>query len=143
MKLCIDHVVLWVADAARSLAFYEDVLGLAPVRKEEFLAGKVGFPSVRLSDESILDLFPRKAVPMLEAAMASAGGTAGSAGHPLNHVCLATDEASFDAISAKLVARGIHATGVLPNQFGARGLAPRALYFQDPDGNVVEIRHYD
>jgi catechol-2,3-dioxygenase len=27
--------------------------------------------------------------------------------------------------------------------YGARGWAPEAFYFADPDGNVIEARHYE
>ena len=33
-------------------------LGLKGERVEEFRAGKVGFPSVRINDDTIIDLFP-------------------------------------------------------------------------------------
>jgi catechol 2,3-dioxygenase-like lactoylglutathione lyase family enzyme len=46
----MDHIVLNVADAERSVAFYRDVLGLAIERLEEWRAGKVGFPSARVSE---------------------------------------------------------------------------------------------
>lgn len=55
MSLSLDHVVLWVADPLRSLEFFESVVGLAPVRVAEFRAGQAPFPSVRVSDVTILD----------------------------------------------------------------------------------------
>jgi hypothetical protein len=39
MQAKLDHVVLWVADPLRSLEFYEQVVGLAPVRADEFREG--------------------------------------------------------------------------------------------------------
>ena len=44
----LDHIVLNVGDIQRSLKFYTDVLGLQAERLDEFKAGKVGFPSVRI-----------------------------------------------------------------------------------------------
>lgn len=58
MPITIDHIVLWVADPVRSVEFYGRVLGAAPVRLDEFRAGTARFPSVRLSDVTILDLAP-------------------------------------------------------------------------------------
>ena len=55
----LDHVVLWVHDPVASADFYEKAVGLRPLRLTEFSAGKVSFPSVRLNDETILDLMPR------------------------------------------------------------------------------------
>jgi hypothetical protein len=30
----------------------------------------------------------------------------------------------------------------MQQSFGARGLAPEAFYFKDPDNNVIEARYY-
>ncbi len=54
----LDHIVLNVGDIHRSLKFYTDVLGLQAERLDEFKAGKVGFPSVRINGDTIIDLFP-------------------------------------------------------------------------------------
>ena len=54
----LDHIVLNVGDIDRSLKFYIEVLGLQPERLDEFKAGKVGFPSVRINADTIIDLFP-------------------------------------------------------------------------------------
>lgn len=47
MDACVDHIVLWVEDPLRSVAFYQDVLGAAGVRLGEYEAGQASFPSVR------------------------------------------------------------------------------------------------
>ena len=80
MALHIDHVVLWVEDARRALHFYTSVVGLPSVRAEEFAAGKSPFPSVRVSEGSILDLVPIAIVPFAVAATGEAKPTA--AGKP-------------------------------------------------------------
>ena len=51
-----DHLVLVCADVERTLAWYTDVLGLTPVRVEQWRQGEVPFPSVRISDATIIDL---------------------------------------------------------------------------------------
>ncbi len=41
----IDHIVLWVSDQKRSLDFFVNVVGLDPVRAQEFAEGGAGFTS--------------------------------------------------------------------------------------------------
>jgi glyoxylase I family protein len=143
MIVSLDHVVLWVEDPLRSVAFYEGVVGLAGVRVDEFRAGKAPFPSVRISEGAILDLMAKRMAPMLNAmASAKAPVTASSAGHPVNHVCLAMSEAEYTALRARLTAHGIDTSAQMTGSFGARGFAPQAYYFHDPDGNVLEARYY-
>ncbi len=133
----IDHVVLWVEDPAASVKFFVEVVGCQPVRLEEFTERKVGFPSVRLADDAIIDLMPKAAVPMIE----KIPGAAGTAGHKTNHVCLAMTKAEYDALRGRLAARGI-TPHVATDQYGARGRAPEVFYFRDLDGNVLEARYY-
>ena len=38
----IDHIVLWVSDQKRSLDFFVNVVGLDPVRAQEFAEGGAG-----------------------------------------------------------------------------------------------------
>jgi len=137
MKL--DHVVLWVEDPLRSVEFFEKVVGLTPVRVEEFVAKKVLFPSVRIDDSTVIDLFPVSAAPMINAIP----GAAGTAGHKTNHVCLAMTKAEYEALEQRLELHGTKAGRHMDNQFGARGFATRAYYFRDPDGNVLEARYYE
>ncbi|MFI0743132.1 VOC family protein [Streptomyces sp. NPDC021100] len=116
-----DHLVLNVTDVERSLAFYTGPLGLEPVRVDEWRAGKVPFPSVRVSAGTIIDLFQR-----------DRGET------NVDHFCLVVepldwqqviDAGTFDVVSGP------------SNNFGARGQA-ESLYVRDPDGNTIELRWY-
>jgi catechol 2,3-dioxygenase-like lactoylglutathione lyase family enzyme len=56
----MDHIVLNVPDINRSLAFYMDVLGLEPERLDQVRRGEITFPSVRVSADTVIDLFPMK-----------------------------------------------------------------------------------
>lgn len=103
----LDHVVLWVRDPVASADFYEKTVGLAPVRVAEYAEGKAPFPSVRLNEETILDLM---ALPMA-AYMNMIPGAGDSAGHPVNHVCLSLQEADFDALHARLEERSVPSRG--------------------------------
>lgn len=134
----VDHVVFWVEDPIRSVEFYETVLGFQGVRVEEFRQGKVSFPSVRISDECIIDLMPKTMAPFLN----GMPGALGSAGNKTNHFCLAMARSDYSALLAKLEPLGAVAM-TLTNSFGARGQAPEAFYFTDPDGNVLEARYYE
>jgi catechol 2,3-dioxygenase-like lactoylglutathione lyase family enzyme len=137
--MMLDHVVLWVDDPLRSLDFFEKVVGLAPVRVAEWQTKQAAFPSVRVSAETIIDLAPRTLVPAIDAIP----GGKGTAGHPTNHVCLAMSRAEYEALEQRLAASGTPVGHHMTNQTGARGIAPRAFYFRDPDGNVLEARYYD
>lgn len=135
----LDHVVLWVRDPVAAADFYDKAVGMEPVRVAEFAAGKAPFPSVRLNDETIFDLMPLTAAER----MAMVPGAAESAGHPVNHVCLALPTDDFDALRTRLQERTAPVSDIAHDSFGARGKARRSFYFRDPDGNVFEARHYD
>jgi glyoxylase I family protein len=126
----LDHIVLWTKDPRAAVDFYTTVVGLAPVRWREFEAGEAPFPSVRVCEDSIIDLMP---VQMAK----------GDAGRPVNHVCLALSQAEYDALDARLQAAAVDISARMDHNFGARGWAPQAFYFSDLDGNVVEARYYE
>ncbi|MEV5984225.1 VOC family protein [Streptomyces sp. NPDC052051] len=137
-RLVLDHVVLWVRDPVAAAGFYEETVGLEPLRVDEFAAGKAPFPSVRINEESILDLAPLS----LMDGMRMLPGAAESAGHPVNHVCLALSGDGFEALRTRLEDRAVPVSDLSYDSFGARGPARRSFYFRDPDGNVIEARHY-
>jgi catechol 2,3-dioxygenase-like lactoylglutathione lyase family enzyme len=129
----LDHIVLNVSDIDRSLSFYTDVLGLKGERVEEFKSGKVGFPSVRINDGTIIDLFPTKQ------AVSAAEGKKNSGN--LNHFCMVVGAEDFAGITDYLAAKKIAVREGPVSRWGARGRAT-SVYFLDPDGNEVEIRCY-
>ena len=116
-----DHLVLRCGDVERTLAWYVDVLGLEPVRVEEWRRGEVPFPSVRASEATIIDLVAGPA-------------TDGR----LDHLCLEVDPTDLTALAE---AHDLHVLeGPVP-RFGARGTGT-SIYVRDPDGLTVELRHY-
>ena len=118
----LDHIVLNVADVERSLAWYIDLVGMAPVRVDEWRRGEVFFPSVRVNEATIIDLL----------AVAPSGTN-------VDHLCVVVDPADIDAIAADERFTVIDGPGT---RFGARGDG-RSVYVKDPDGNTVEFRSYD
>ncbi len=123
----LDHIVLNVKDIDRALAFYGEVLGLKIERLDEFRAGKIGFPSVRINQDTIIDLFPAKEPP------ARPGN--------LNHFCLVVGKEDFSGIVDYLNERGVKIHNGPISRWGARGRAT-SVYFHDPDENEIEIRCY-
>lgn len=120
--LGFDHLVIVSADVERSLGFYCGVLGLVPVRVDEWRRGEVLFPSVRVTDTTIIDLL---------------AGT--RTGTNIDHLCFVIDTDELDAIAADPAISV--AAGPTDGLFGAQGLA-RSLYVHDPDGNLIELRCY-
>lgn len=135
----LDHVVLWTKNPGISMDFYSRVVGLTPVRFEGFQAGEAPFPSVRVSEDSMIDLLPMDSISATE----SLTKVGGSAGHPVNHVCLALSKSEYDALDRRLQEEGVDTSARLDRTYGARGWAPQGYYFADPDGNVVEARYYE
>ncbi|WP_030669218.1 VOC family protein [Streptomyces sp. NRRL B-1347] len=123
--IALDHIVLNVADVERSLAFYTGPLGLEPVRVEEWRAGKVSFPSVRVSASTIIDLFPASDTE--------------SRGSNVDHICLAVEPLDWQEVIDSGQFTVLDGPG---KRFGARGTG-LSLYVQDPDGNTVELRWYE
>lgn len=116
----LHHVSLVVADTARALAFYRDLLGLAPVARPD-----LGYPGAWLAlGERQLHLLE---VPNPDPV----------AGRPLHvgrdrHLAFTVDD--LDACAARLEGAGIGCT---------RSRSGRAaLFCRDPDGNGIEIIEY-
>ena len=137
----LDHAVLWVESAKRALEFYVTVLGLEAVRTEDFAEGRTRFPSVRVNETTIFDLMERS--ELLSLVQDSTGGGDDIGGTAINHLCLSMSASEYDSVSARLVARGVKLKPGGENAFGAQGQAVRSVYFNDPDGNILEIRYYD
>ena len=117
----LDHLVLNVADTERSLAFYLHELGLAPVRVDEWRRGEVFFASVRVDDATIIDLLETP-----------------PDGRNVDPFCIVIAARDLQALAGS----GRFDVVDGPDQrYGAQGDGT-SLYVRDPDGNVVELRHY-
>lgn len=122
--IAMDHIVLRVSDVERSLNWYTEMLGLAPVRADEWRRGECPFPSVRISADTIIDLID---------------GDVDHDARNLDHFCVVVSAESMDEV------RRSGAYDIVRDPdfalFGARGMAD-GLYIRDPDGNEIELRAY-
>jgi len=117
----LDHIVLRTADTERSLAWYTQVLGLEAERAEEWRRGEAPFPSVRISADTIIDLFQVERT-----------------GENMHHLCLVMASDDWEAM---LAAGDIPLESGPTKVFGARGTG-ESIYTRDPDANLVELRRY-
>ena len=117
----IDHYVLHVADAERSVAWYGEILGLQPERLEEWRAGKVLFVSLRVDPTTIIDLLQTERT-----------------GENVNHVAFVVDDVDLDELAASGT---VEVDSGPADLWGAQGTG-RGLYIRDPDRNLVELRTY-
>ncbi|MFB9849340.1 VOC family protein [Micromonospora andamanensis] len=116
-----DHLVLNVEDVERSLAFYSTMFGLETIRADEWRAGRAGFPSVRISPDTIIDLVQRR-----------------RGESNVDHICLVVEPLDWQDV----IAAGVFTVLEGPvRRSGARGEGI-SLYIQDPDRNTVELRWY-
>ncbi len=117
----IDHIVLTVRSVARSMTFYESVLGMRPV---EFKPGRF---ALHFGQQKInLHEFGTAVDPNVLHA------TPGSA-----DICFRTETLLFDAIK-HLKMHGVPLVQGPVKAAGAR--APlQSIYFHDPDANLIEL----
>lgn len=70
---------------------------------------------------------------------ARGGAPAGVEGRNVDHLCLRIDPFDETALRAHLARFGIAPMGPAEINFGAEGDG-LSLYFQDPDGNTIELK---
>jgi catechol-2,3-dioxygenase len=119
----LDHVSLNVSDRPRSIAWYRDVLGLEPkneARRDDWpvFMGEMGV---------CIALFQADAEPSPPRGSEPAG---------LRHVAFMVAKTDLDAAQAHLTERDVDF------RFEDHGNA-HSVYFDDPDGNVIELTTYE
>jgi len=115
----LDHVVLRVADMARAVAFYEEVLGLHVERRLE----SIGLVQLR-AGAAMIDLVPRTEDEDM--------------GRNMDHFAVQIAEMDVPALTAHLRRHGID-PGEVRRRYGAEGYGS-SIYITDPDGNTVELK---
>lgn len=120
----LDHLVLTVADVARSIDFYTRVLGMEAITFGE------GRKALRFGSQKI-NLHQLGAEVLPNAARATAGSA---------DLCLLTDT-PLPQVLAELAAHQIEAISDIVPRTGAVG-AIESVFLRDPDGNLLEISRY-
>ena len=123
----LDHIVIKTENIDKLIDFYRDTLGMEILREDEFRAGKVGFPSVRVSGEIILDLSPASEVDLATPNM--------------DHFCLVLEPTDMEGLRLDLKAKGIQVDPDVHPAFGAQGMGQQ-FKIVDPLGNKIELRCY-
>lgn len=120
----IDHIVLTVADIAKTIEFYTTVLGLElETFKENRKALKFGTQKINLHQKG--NEFEPKALHP----------TTGSA-----DLCFITIT-PIEEVLLELKAKGIPVVEGIVDRTGANGLI-ESVYIRDPDNNLIELSNY-
>ena len=120
------ETALYVDDMARSVAFFRDVLMLSPMLEGDRLT------AFDAGGRGVLLIFKRGASA---ADMRIANGiVAGDDGSGPLHMAFAIAEESYDEWHRHLTDAGVKIRGEMNWQRGGR-----SLYFEDPDGHVLEM----
>ncbi len=121
----LDHLVLTVADVARSAAWYREVLGMRP---QTFGGNRTALLFGPPGEEQKINLHPAEAPFTPHAARPTPGSA---------DLCLRID-GPIEAVIAQLKARGAAILEGPVTRTGARGPL-RSVYLRDPDGNLIEL----
>lgn len=114
----IDHVVLRVHDLDAMIRFYEQALGCEVERRLE----KLQLVQLRAGD-CLLDLVKSDAP---------------RGGANMDHLCFRIEPFDLAAIAHALQPFGI-VPGEVVQRYGAEGDGP-SVYFNDPEGNQIELK---
>jgi catechol 2,3-dioxygenase-like lactoylglutathione lyase family enzyme len=126
----MDHIVLRVRDREAALRFYGDLLGMEKLRVPEWREGKVGFPSVRVSQGTLIDLAPQTEDTPKDGSHRN-----------LDHFCLEVAPGSWEGLLEELRRAGVIPTDEPRSRWGAQGRGT-SVYIHDPDGNQLELKKY-
>ncbi|MGQ0602737.1 MAG: VOC family protein [Anaerolineales bacterium] len=136
MTLHVMHlaeVAFRVADLARALAFYQDVLGLEIVRAYPTMvflkAGELDSPLGRGGHPQLLVLFDRQV--QLDIALTT-----------LDHIAFEIPLEQYSTERQRLEQFGLELTERIWRGEYA-WLRARSLFFDDPDGNTIELIAHD
>lgn len=133
--ILLDHIALNAIDVEETVNFYRDLLAVPVDRWQQFVDGEVKFPSLRLSETLIIDVFP----PSMWQAPEQAASTVFVPN--LSHFCLTVSPEQWQQIAKRASSQNIEIIKGPGTYWGAQGNGT-SIYFKDPAGNIVEIRKY-
>lgn len=133
MKIDLDHIVLNVKDIKASIEFYTKIIGLESERYKEYLDGKAPFPSLRVNQATVIDLFPPER--WLKNNSLSERFT------NLNHYCLSLEHEQWLKLSERLKENNVLIHRGPTDNWGAKGIGI-SIFIYDIDGNEIEFRYY-
>jgi len=125
MTVQIDHLILMVNDRQQSIDFFTNIIGLT------YDGERDPFSVIRVTEDLTLQLAP--------------WGTSGG-----EHLAFSMSEPEFDDAFARIRSAGIpygdsfHSVGNMQgpgDEAGSRGPG-KAVYLNDPNEHLIEIRHY-
>ena len=126
MGIFLDHTIVKVKDVEESIIFYRDIMGFEHRKGQHEI-----FEVMRINHDLIFDLVADDTVEW-------------------RHFAFCMDQPTFDAIWERVKQAGVvygdsfkrldnmQGPGQEP---GSRGMAD-CIYFRDPSGHILEIRHY-
>ena len=148
----VSHLALVCSDMARTVDFYTNVLGLKLIKTIELPAGmgQHFFFDIGNGDSLAFFWFPDgpPAAPGIAAPVARPDtGDLVSAAGSMNHIALQVSPDSIEEYRELLISRGVDCSVVVNHDDSEwtvseemhPGVFVRSVYFQDPDGILLEL----
>lgn len=148
----INHLALVCRDMARTVEFYQGVLGMPLVKTIELPSGlgQHFFFDIGNGDCLAFFWFPHAPEPvdgLVTAASLPGEGDFTTAVGSMNHVAFDVAPERFDEYRERLIAKGIKVSPVMNHDDSEAtvsaqlhpGVYVRSVYFKDPDGTLLEL----
>ena len=129
----VDHFVINAVDVDKMLLFYTKILLFKGERVDDYQVGKVPFPSVRITPNTIIDLFPKKIWQKNNPDQVCRPN--------LNHFCLVCNKDNWEQLCVRLAENQVTIDEGPVKRWGAHGTGI-SVYFRDPEENYIEVRYY-
>ena len=147
----INHLALVSSDMARTVDFYTNVLGMPMIKTLEIPGGGQHFFFDCGNGDSVAFFWfpdaPGHAPGIASAANLPGSGDISTAHGSMNHVAFDVPPEKFDEYVERLSAKGVAVSPVVNHDDSERTIAAelhpgvfvRSVYFQDPDGIMLEF----
>lgn len=151
----VNHLALVCSDMARTVDFYTNILGMPLIKTVQLPGGGGQHFFFDMGGGNHLAFFWFPTAPEPAPGVSAPAGIPGkgditSAVGSINHVAFTIPEDKFDEYRSKLKDKGVRVGYILNHDDSESGVARemhpgvfvRSLYFQDPDGILLEFAAY-